>query len=840
MDQISQHSSIDFVTEYRPEYKVSSELSSNRAMEEALYKRIQTQQKLSKQTTDSLKQSHEEEHEQDTQKLNQAKKRVLVSIYLFNNEESVVDQIRNELEFALLSRSSITIHLLKRVSKEKLVLAVPFNAVLEAIELVSHHSGVHWIEVLDLVTYKDNKYGRWTVQSGRPNVSMYSEHGITGKNQIIGYGDSGLDIYNCFFWDEEHAVPFTNASVPLPQTQHRKIIGYNAYMDELDDEVGHGTHVGGTLAGQSLYPSSPINDYNGIADHAKLAFLDVGCSKPGGCTCEGDIGCPCALLEGNVCPGGTGELYMPVDLNEGYFPFSYGLGARIHSNSIGGTIGEGYGIASKEIDQFMYDHPDFLVVWSAGNSGRNDGFSTLTGPLKQSKNALIIAASTSANEGWIDMLNNFKNYTTDAQSYQKALSNTNFCSCNTTCNAKTCETIATQLNDEKGCCEYFKQCTIPIPEQKTDPFANVNKMCCKECALSNIQNEKYAPYYQKNNLATFSSLGPAIDGRIKPDVAAPGYYVLSARAHESQSSFQCTPDNSKDMTMQIQKMAGTSMATPTAASTATLVRDYFESGFYPKGISDDKSSLKPSSALVKAVMIDSAKPMNGYARITAAGTVMFNALGSNAQRRFYEGHGLINLESTLYLKDVTTNKLFVKDHGSIVTDVIHNYQFTVSEEGSLSVTVVWTDPPGTPSASIALVNDIDLEVVIADNIERGNSLDSSTGHVPDRLNNVEKVFINTIAAKSKVVVVVKGHNIPKGPQEYALVISGPGIEATKIAFSEHKQHVTPDQSGHIVMSTGLFVTIVGGEGLIIAVLAVSLVALLVNIYMKKESRYVTI
>ena len=37
-------------------------------------------------------------------------------------------------------------------------------------------------------------------------------------------------------------------------------------------------------------------------------------------------------------------------------------------------------------------------------------------------------------------------------------------------------------------------------------------------------------YYGPNNLAEFSSLGPAFDGRMKPDLVAPGVNIMSANS----------------------------------------------------------------------------------------------------------------------------------------------------------------------------------------------------------------------------------------------------------------------------------------------------------------------
>lgn len=84
--------------------------------------------------------------------------------------------------------------------------------------------------------------------------------------------------------------------------------------------------------------------------------------------------------------------------------------------------------------------------------------------------------------------------------------------------------------------------------------------------------------YDPSIVADFSSQGPAEDGRIKPEVVAPGYYTMSAMG----SGYDPSP------TCKIHYELGTSMATPATAGAAALVREYL-SGSSPDGAASNSS-----------------------------------------------------------------------------------------------------------------------------------------------------------------------------------------------------------------------------------------------------------
>jgi serine protease AprX len=99
--------------------------------------------------------------------------------------------------------------------------------------------------------------------------------------------------------------------------------------------------VGGSIAGESQTQADSSKGHNGMAPAAKVAFMDIGES-------------------------GKAYLTVPEDLNAGLFPFFYNNNIRIHSNSWGSSYYM-YGVDDQMIDQFVYDHQDFVVLVAAGN-----------------------------------------------------------------------------------------------------------------------------------------------------------------------------------------------------------------------------------------------------------------------------------------------------------------------------------------------------------------------------------------------------------------------------------------------------------------------------------------
>jgi hypothetical protein len=101
-----------------------------------------------------------------------------------------------------------------------------------------------------------------------------------------------------------------------------------------------------------------------------------------------------------------------------------------------------------------------------------------------------------------------------------------------------------------------------------------------------------------NQVASFSSRGPTADGRIKPDVVAPGTRIVSVLGAQAAGFGPIAPGVPYALS------DGTSMATPLTAGTTALAREW---------LAKQRGMPNPSAAFVKALMIHGALRLPGAA-----------------------------------------------------------------------------------------------------------------------------------------------------------------------------------------------------------------------------------
>jgi len=231
---------------------------------------------------------------------------------------------------------------------------------------------------------------------------------------------------------------------------------------------------------------------------------------------------------------------------------------------------------------------------------------------------------------------------------------------------------------------------------------------------------------------------------------------------------------------------GTSTAAAIAAGMGALIRNYFVKGYYPTGQINTGNSLEPSNALIKAVLVNSARPLTKVTHIydPQVSPQGIKATLEKTISRHYpssvsdeDGHGLAALSRVLPLSGKTTRRLYVNQNLYFKTGDLQTYCFEISKSTPFAVTIAWADPPSDINSVSHLVNDLDLKVLIGKNLYFGNGLttivDGVLKTLVDHENNVEHVYVPHAKEGDRVKVTINATNVPvNSPQHIALVISG--------------------------------------------------------------------
>ncbi|HEY5727109.1 MAG TPA: S8 family serine peptidase, partial [Acidimicrobiia bacterium] len=203
---------------------------------------------------------------------------------------------------------------------------------------------VAWIENFTF-REKHNEYGAGVISG----TAAANARGYDGSSQTVAVADTGLG-------DGTQAGAHTD----IPSSRITAINDWpgmnipncaTATPDGAQDvDSGHGTHTALSAVGDGN--GSGVG--KGSAPGADLVFQAVE-----------DF----ANIFG-ACGFGSGYflLGLPDPLSD-LFDEAYADGARIHSNSWGSDVNGDYTLDSVSVDDFMWDFPQMLVTFSAGNAG---------------------------------------------------------------------------------------------------------------------------------------------------------------------------------------------------------------------------------------------------------------------------------------------------------------------------------------------------------------------------------------------------------------------------------------------------------------------------------------
>ncbi|EMD00392.1 hypothetical protein BAUCODRAFT_20506 [Baudoinia panamericana UAMH 10762] len=468
-----------------------------------------------------------------------------------------------------------------------------------------------------------------------------------GRGEVVAVADSGCGGH------DPPSVGFEDrvvGRVNLTDTPARN------HPSMLWDWDGHGTHVAGCVLGKYTRPTIPnaflpsykrrCKTMNGPATEAGLFSIRIVGPPP----------------SGNLVPDLATLFDTPYMLADGTPRL-----ARVHNNSWGSSsvassivLVQAYGDNDAGlVDRAMSNEAELLIVMSSGNDGskKTQSVANSGGPYQYSqvnesrlaKNSLIVGAT---------------------------FNNRSMTRLNAAGRARWADQrLADAAVQEATCCDG----TFNI-----SPFGTIG-----------------FPRSPSRVLA-FSSKGPTPEGRIKPDVVAPGAGILSATTtHPSRT----LPNDAYGVCPypELCFCSGTSMAAPLVSGLAACVREALRTKGPVHAIAGPIPN--PSGALVKALLINGAVDLVGsayeYVDYTAAPGDERRTVGlMPPSPNGTQGFGRVNLNRSLvsltedggiFLGEAAVNA------GNPLPQQTAEQSVTLPTSiarSSLRVTLTWTDPPG--------------------------------------------------------------------------------------------------------------------------------------------------
>jgi hypothetical protein len=280
------------------------------------------------------------------------------------------------------------------------------------------------------------------------------------------------------------------------------------------------------------------------------------------------------------------------------------------------------------------------------------------------------------------------------------------------------------------------RCNDPNPNVPAGYHTTAPPACAKNHIAVGALNSN------DDSMTTFSSWGPSDDGRMKPDISAPGCESGGDGGVRSCGSASDTAYAVK---------CGTSMASPTVCGLSALLLQDFRVQF-PTRPDFRNSTLKILLAHT-AVDLGNPGPDNQF------------------------GYGSVRIQPCIdFMRSGNFLENTVDQGGSYNILVLVN-----PGDPELKITLAWDDPESGPVTVGTLVNDLDLVVLDSSSnqlfpwtlqgvVSPDNPSTPAVRTQKNSVDNIEQVYLaNPPAGVYRVEV--RGFNVPQGPQPFSLCAS---------------------------------------------------------------------
>ncbi len=380
----------------------------------------------------------------------------------------------------------------------------------------------------------------------------------------------------------------------------------------------------------------------------------------------------------------------PLDLRE-LFRQAREHGARIHVNAWGDPAGGHYTDDCFESDLFLRENPDALIVFAAGNEGAD-----ANGDRALDLGSMYAPAS-----------------------------------------AKNVVAIG----------------AVEGPAQGAGWRANWSDLDPASQRFRAAADRADAVSGEPDRIALFSCTGPTEDGRIKPDLCAPGTNIVGPRSQATAARgwglASPMPHYMYD--------GGTSAATGIAGGFFAVLRQRWSAA---------RGGAAPSGAALKALAVLGAADVR-------------SRRDGRRENRFVAGFGRLQLEASSPTRADARLELHDVLERGLSSGEAWLTHFELREPGPVRAVLCWYDAPGE-----RLVNDLDLTLsdTAGSTLARGNHGEGVVG-APDRVNTLELIDAPQLPA-GRYSLRVQARSVLDGVQSFALALALPRSARTDSVASQ--------------------------------------------------------